>query len=85
MKRNPAKRVQLPAKRRVNLSIRRDLVDEAKQQKLNLSQVAEEAVEAVLRQHRAERWREENREGIEAYNRRIQKHGLWHKGLTPWH
>jgi antitoxin CcdA len=80
----PPKHGQKP-KRRVNLSMREDLVEEAKRQNLNLSRVAEEALEEVLRKQRTERWREENREAIEAYNERIRKNGVWHKGLTPWH
>ena len=72
-------------KRRVNLSMREDLVREAQRQKLNLSRLAEEAIESALRKERIERWREENREAMEAYNKRVEKHGLWHEGLTPWH
>ena len=30
-----------------------------------------------LREARARRWQEENREAIEAYNRFIEKHGLF--------
>jgi len=73
------------AKRRVNLTLRADLVREARCAGLNLSQLAEAALEARLRERRAQRWQEENRQALEAYNRRIEKRGLWHKGLTPWY
>ena len=37
-----------------------------------------------VRKHRIERWREENRDAIKAYNEHIKKSGLWHKGHTTW-
>ncbi len=81
----PARASRKPAKSRVNLTLRTDLVREARKLGVNLSQLAEDALEASLRQQRARRWQEENRAAIEAYNRRVEKHGLWNKGLTPWY
>ena len=69
------------SKGRVNLSVREDLLQEARRLKLNLSQLAEEAIEAALRKLRADRWKEENREAIEAYNVYIREHGVWSKGM----
>ena len=70
-----------PLKSRVNLSVREDLVREARRQKLNLSQLAEQAIEAAIRAARIASWREENREAIERYNEYIREHGVWSKGL----
>jgi antitoxin CcdA len=64
-------------KRPVNLSIDSDLLQQARELKVNLSKALEERLAAILREERARRWQEENREAIEAYNRFIDKHGLF--------
>lgn len=82
----PAKTQAAKLERRaVNLSVRAKLIDEARAQKLNLSRVLEEALEAKLREQRAQQWREENREAIAFHNARIERDGLWHRGLTRWY
>jgi len=68
------------SKGRVNLSVREDLLQEARRLKLNLSQLAEAAIEAALSKLRAARWAEENREAIESYNAYIRKYGVWNAG-----
>lgn len=73
------------AKAAVNLSISEVILREARALKLNLSQVLEEGLRERLKRRRAEKWLEENREAIQAYNERIEREGLWHKGLTPWY
>lgn len=72
-------------RRAVNLSVRSDLVQAARKRGLNLSRVLEEALDRRLRLEEARRWAEENREAIQAYNERIEREGLWHKGLTSWY
>ena len=74
-----------PERRAVNLSISGKLIDEARAQKLNLSRVLEEALEAKLREQRALQWQEENREAIAVHNERIARDGLWHRGRTRWY
>jgi antitoxin CcdA len=64
-------------KRPVNLSIDRDLLQQARELKVNLSKALEERLVAIVREEKARRWQEENREAIEAYNRFIDKHGLF--------
>jgi antitoxin CcdA len=66
-----------PAKKPVNLSIDRDLLQEARSLKVNLSKALEERLHEIVRQERARRWQEDNREAIEAYNRFIDKYGLF--------
>ncbi len=68
------------SKGRVNLSVREDLLQEARRLKLNLSQLAEQAIEAALSKLRADRWAAENREAIEGYNAHIRKYGVWNAG-----
>lgn len=73
------------AKTAVNVSISEVILREARALKLNLSQVLEEGLRERLRRRRAEKWADENREAIKAYNERVEKEGVWHKGLTPWY
>jgi antitoxin CcdA len=64
-------------KRPVNLSIDSELLQQARELKVNLSKALEEGLVAIVREERARRWQEENREAIEAHNRMIEKYGLF--------
>ncbi len=63
-------------KRAANLSISAELLDEAKGLDINLSATLERALEGELRARKRERWLQENREAIEAYNARIERDGM---------
>lgn len=65
------------AKKAANLSIRADLLEEARAFKINLSQTLEAALQAEIKKEKERRWREENRAAIDAYNRYVEKHGLF--------
>ncbi len=65
------------AKKSANLSIRTDLLEEARAYKINLSQTLEAALQVELKKEKERRWLEENRAAIEAYNRHIEAHGLF--------
>ena len=45
--------------------------------KLHLSRMLKEHLPRGLREARARRWQENNREAIETYNKFIEKHGLF--------
>lgn len=64
-------------KKAANLSIRSDLLEEARVRKINLSQTLEAALSAELKKRREDEWREQNREAIAAYARFVEKHGLF--------
>jgi antitoxin CcdA len=64
-------------KKAVNVSINSDLLRQARELKINLSKTLETQLEQVLREERARRWQEENREAIEAHNRFVEKHGVF--------
>lgn len=66
-----------PTKKATNLSIRSDLLEDARALDINLSRELETHLESVIRQRRAEQWKRDNREAIEAYNRHIERDGLW--------
>ncbi|WP_210260298.1 type II toxin-antitoxin system CcdA family antitoxin [Hongsoonwoonella zoysiae] len=64
-------------KRSANLSVESELLEEAKALGINLSRTFEEALAARLQEARAEKWREENRGAIEAYNSAIDEAGTF--------
>ncbi len=64
-------------KKAVNLSANSDLIRAAKEEDINLSDTFEEAVQVKLRGIREQTWREENKDGIEAYNERIERCGVF--------
>lgn len=64
-------------KRAANLSVRADLLEEARAYKINLSQTLETALTAEVKKEKERRWLEENRPAIDAYNREVAEHGLF--------
>lgn len=69
-----------PKRRAVNITVRTDLLKEARHLDLNTSRAAEEGIERAVRKAKETAWREENREAIAAYNERIAREGTL---LTP--
>ncbi len=64
-------------KKAANLTVRADLLEEARARKINLSQTLEIALAAELKRQREAEWLEQNKEAIEAYNREVAEHGLF--------
>ncbi len=71
-------------KKAANLTVRADLLDEARARKINLSQTLETALAAEIKKRREAEWLEQNKAAIEAYNREIAEHGLWSDGLRQF-
>lgn len=69
------------AKKAANLSVRADLLKEARTYKINLSQTLETALAAELKKRQEAEWLEQNKEAIKAYNRHIERDGLWSDGM----
>ncbi len=67
-------------KRAVNLSIDASLLETARSQGINLSAVLEKA----LAKEAAQRWLDENRTAIEAYNEDVRANGVWSDGWRRW-
>jgi antitoxin CcdA len=80
--RRPA--MSTPTKKAANLTVRADLLEEARARKINLSQTLETALAAELKKRREAEWLEQNKAAIEAYNREIAEHGLWSDGLRQF-
>ncbi len=60
-----------------NLSVRADIVREARALGLNLSRLFETAVSEAVRDRRQEVWLAENREAIESYNATVARDGTF--------
>lgn len=68
-------------KKPTNLSINSDLLRQAKDHRINISQALELRLAELLREEKSRKWKEENQEAIEDYNRRIEAHGAFSNGL----
>lgn len=63
-------------KKATNLSINSDLLRQARELHINLSQTVEEHLAALVREAKQKQWLEENAGFIAAYNKRIEEEGL---------
>lgn len=63
-------------KRATNVSINEGLLEAARALDINLSATLEKALDAEVRARRREKWLEDNREAIAAYNERVARDGL---------
>lgn len=64
-------------KKPTNLSINSDLLEKAKNCRINLSQTLEHALAAELSELTRKQWLEANKSAIEALNRHTEKYGLF--------
>lgn len=63
-------------KRATNVSLRSDLIAEARRLNVNISQACEQGLEQQVARTRADRWREENKAAIDYWNEWVEKNGL---------
>ena len=67
---------EVSAKRKsINLTIREDIIQEARTLDVNASRAAEAGIHDAIRKAKEQQWLEENREAIAAYNERIVEQG----------
>ena len=78
MVRQPPKR--LP-KQAMNVSIPRELAEEAKAYRTNVSAVLERALNDEHRARRQKEWQKANSEAIAEANKELAENGLWSDGL----
>jgi antitoxin CcdA len=71
-------------KKPANLSINSDLLRQAKEQHVNLSQTLELRLVEILRDQKRRAWQEENQAAIEEYNKRIEARGVFSDGLRQF-
>jgi antitoxin CcdA len=72
-----------PKKRPINLTIRADLIEQAKELELNTSQAAEAGIAAAVKVAREQAWRDENMAAIKEYNDLVAREGLPFPVLWP--
>ena len=63
-------------KRATNLSLNAKVLDAARELGMNVSQTVDALLAAEVRKRYWERWNEENKDAIAAYNARIEREGL---------
>ena len=73
---NPMKSASATSKRPVNLSINARTLDLAKELGMNLSQTVDSFLTAEVQRRYWERWNDDNKDAIDAYNARIEQEGL---------
>lgn len=72
---------QETSKRRpVNLTVREDVLDEAKSLQLNASKAAEAGIINAIKDARVQQWLEDSKVALKAHNSRVEKSGSL---LTP--
>ena len=71
-------------KKNTNLSINSDLLQQAREHHINLSQALELRLAEILREKKQRDWLEQNKEAVEEYNRRIETRGLFSDGLRQF-
>lgn len=72
------------AKKAANLSIDAELLAAARRLDINLSATLESALVAELRHRKRREWKAEHAAGISAYNERVEKLGVFSKGLRTF-
>jgi antitoxin CcdA len=71
-------------KRAVNLSVDAEILAAAKALGINLSQVLEDELRKRTREAREAKWREENRDAMESFNRFVEEHGIFGEEFRSW-
>jgi antitoxin CcdA len=71
-------------KRATNVSVSSDLIAAAREAGLNLSATLERALMEELAEAKRKKWRQENRDAITAYNKYVEKHGVFSDGVRSF-
>lgn len=64
------------SKRPVNLSLNTKVLDMARELGMNISQTVDALLAQEVQRRYWERWNDDNREAVEAYNARVERDGL---------
>jgi antitoxin CcdA len=68
-------------KKAVNLTVRADLLAQARHFGVNLSATLEAALQALVKDHQREQWKIQHQAAIEAYNAQVDELGVFSDGL----
>ena len=69
--------IEKSPKKPTNVSVRADLLAEARSLGLNLSRTLESAIETAARDNRQQQWLKDNQAALDAYGRHIERDGLF--------
>lgn len=61
---------------KLNLTVEKEIADEARALGINMSRVAEEAIAKAAKLERNRLWVEENREALDKYAEEVEREGL---------
>ena len=65
------------AKKATNLSLSVKVLEAARDMGINLSQTVDTLLADEVKRRYWDKWNEDNREAIAAYNERVEAHGIW--------
>ncbi len=71
-------------KKATNLSINSDLLNKAKSLNINLSATFENALTELITKKQEEQWLQANKASIKAYNKYVDKNGVFSKNLRSF-
>jgi antitoxin CcdA len=71
-------------KKATNLSINADLLRQAKELNINISQAVEQHLAGLVREGRRQQWLVENNGAINEYNQRIESQGVFSDSLRQF-
>lgn len=71
-------------KKPTNLTINSELLNLAKNMKINISATLEIALAEALKQKKRDQWITENSEAIDSYNEKISDHGLFSEEMRTF-
>lgn len=77
-------RAHAESRQPTNLTLDARLVKEAKDLGLNLSRLLEDRLREVIAAERRRRWLEENEAAFEAYDRFVEKNGVFNEEERGW-
>lgn len=80
----PVKALPNMGKQRLNVTVRSDLIERAREYGMNLSSVLEEGLTERLRKSEGERWLAENAEALAYHRARIERDGPLNADLVSF-
>ena len=72
------------SKRAANVSVRAELLDKARHLGINLSRTLEDRLAELVREAEAREWLARNQRALDAYNKRIEREGVWSDRLRGY-
>ncbi|MDH5232854.1 MAG: type II toxin-antitoxin system CcdA family antitoxin [Gammaproteobacteria bacterium] len=71
-------------KKAVNVTVNKELLELAKEMKINLSATLEQALVKAIQEERSKQWLAVNESAIEEYNQKVDENGVFSDGLRKF-